>query len=73
MGDLDHMAFGWGAPPICEQAPSLSPKDATAFQTDADTLIRLHIRGVLNDAERDRAIKRLHKSIARAVLSETGK
>lgn len=63
---LGHMSFGWGAPPIREQAPMLSPADATAFQTDADTLIRLHVRGVLSDGERNRAITRLHKAIAGA-------
>ncbi len=67
-GSIRHMSFGWGAPPIREQAPMLSPDDATAFQADADTIIRLHIRGVLTDAERSRAITRLHKAIATRVL-----
>lgn len=64
MGKLGHMTFGWGAAPIAEQAPMLSANDAAHFQQDADAIIRLHVRSVLSDGERSRAITRLHKSIA---------
>lgn len=62
---LGHMVFGWGAPPIREQAPMLAADDAEHFQKDADAIIRLHMRGVLTDGQRNSAITRLHKRIAR--------
>ena len=64
MTKLGHMSFGWDAPSIAEQAPVLGKEEAEHFQRDADALIRLHVRGVINDGERDRAITRLHKAIA---------
>ena len=67
---LTDMSFGWGAPKIQEQAPMLAQEDAAAFQADADAIIRLHVRQVLSDTERDRAIRRLHAAIFRKAKAE---
>lgn len=55
--------FGWGAPTIQEQFPSMDDNEAYHFQQDAMTLSRLKIRGVISDAEHKAAIRRLAKAI----------
>ncbi len=55
--------FGWGAPSFAEQLPGLSPDDAAAADEDNKMIIRLSVRGVLTEAERDRAIKRATRLI----------
>lgn len=67
---LGHMSFGWGAPKIHEQAPMLADETAAHFQQDADAIFRLHVRSVLSDGERNRAIARLHKAIFAAALAK---
>ena len=50
------IAFGWGAAPIPEQLPMLPKDDADHFEADHKALVRLHVRGVISDKERDRAV-----------------
>jgi hypothetical protein len=64
-----HLVFGWGAPPFAEQLPSLGAVEAEHFDKDNAAIIRLHMRGFLTDAERNRAIRRVTKEI-RAKLAK---
>lgn len=64
---LGHLVFGWAAPSFAEQVPSLSAENAEHFDKDNAAIVRLHLRGLLSDGERDKAIKRTHRAIVRAV------
>ena len=70
----DGVEFGWGAKPMAEQLPMIRQKDAEHFDKDNDAIIRLHVRGMLTDSQRDAAFKKLTKkieqSIARALKDE---
>lgn len=72
MGERTHtpgqkLEFGWNAAPFAQQLPQLAPLDAEHFDKDNAAIIRLHLRGALSEAERDRAIKRTHKAIVAAL------
>lgn len=58
-----QIIFGWGAEPMQQQFPQLSAADAAHFDKDNVAIIRLHVRGLLTDKERDAAIKRATKRI----------
>lgn len=61
------ISFGWGAPSFAEQLPQLSAKDAEAADADNKAIIRLSVRGILTETERDRAIKRATRRIEAAL------
>lgn len=52
---------------IAVQAPELPADEAERFDQDNKEIIRLHLRGLLTDAERDRAITRTTKAIRKAI------
>jgi hypothetical protein len=64
--------LGWSAPTISEQFPQLPPHDAEHFQRDHIELSRLKIRGMLTDAEHQRAIGRFAKKVSAALASLQG-
>ncbi len=55
--------FGWGAPSFAQQLPGLSAEDAVAADEDNKAIMRLSVRGIITEAERDRAIKRATRRI----------
>lgn len=64
------LVFGALAPPLAEQltaagVPSENVPDMEHHQKDADAIARLSIRGLMSDAEKDRARNRLLKAIIR--------
>lgn len=63
----DHVVFGWGAPSMKEQFPQLSDSDAEHFDKDNQALTRLRLRGYLTDSQRDPAIKKMTREVARAL------
>ena len=65
------IAFGWGAAPFAEQLPALPQDKAEAFDADNKAITRLSVRGLLTEAERDRAIRRTTREIKRALASGT--
>lgn len=54
-----EIRFGAMAPYLSEQIPGLDEQ----YDIDADCITRLHIRGILPDAETHKARKRLLKKI----------
>lgn len=61
------ISFGWGAPSFAEQLPDLPKADAEAADADNTAIIRLSVRGIITEAERDRAIKRATRRIEDAL------
>jgi len=59
--------FGWGAASFAEQVPDLPKADAEAADADNAAIIRLSVRGILSEGERDRAIRRATKQIEHAL------
>lgn len=59
--------FGWKAPKIAEQFPTMDPATAEMFQRDQIGLARLCKRGVLTAGEQRKALYRLSKKIRSAV------
>lgn len=64
---MRYLQFGWGAASFAVQAPELPADEAERFDRDNKEIIRLHLRGLLTDAERDRAITRATKAIRKAI------
>ena len=59
-----EVVIGSLAPPMHEQLDV--PKEAAHHvQTDADAIVRLSVRGLLSDAERHRACRRMPKRMER--------
>lgn len=60
--------IGHLAPSIAEQfGDSLPDGDAATFDGDRQAILRLHVRGIITDRERDRACQRLTNEIARTI------
>ncbi|KAB2792559.1 hypothetical protein F9K96_05295 [Brucella anthropi] len=59
--------FGWGAPSIHEQFPELSEDVANHIEKDREAMLRLRIRGYLTDSQRDSVMKKIVKSIEKAL------
>lgn len=55
--------FGWGAAPMIEQHPILDEDSAMHFDRDNAAIIRLSVRGLITEAEKSNAFKKLTKSI----------
>lgn len=72
--------FGALAPPILDQlraqgvrASILSSVDALKYQKDADAIVRLSVRGLLTDAEKKAARRRLLKALIGDLQAEAMK
>ena len=67
--------FGALSPKLSEQLKELrfvlEGADLKQFDADADAIVRLHVRGILPDAQVDGARKRLLKKIVSAIESTT--
>lgn len=63
----NSVEFGWGAPPIGEQFPIIPADIAEHFDKDSKAIIRLSIRGIIPDSQKNAAFKRLTKSIEMAI------
>lgn len=59
--------FGWDAPPMKEQHPVLNAYVAEHFDKDNVAVIRLHVRGLITDSQRDAAFRKLTKKIGSAI------
>lgn len=55
--------FGWGASPMSEQLPMIDKAAAAHFDLDNTAIIRLHMRDMITDSQRDAAFKKLTKKI----------
>lgn len=68
------MDFGWARRSMREQlaAYDFPPMDVDALDRDADAIIRLHVRGLIGDRERDRAIERAKRRLLEAVMRAGG-
>lgn len=60
--------FGWGAPSIHEQFPELAEDVATHLEKDREAMLRLRIRGYLTDSARDSVMKKIVKSLEKALM-----
>jgi hypothetical protein len=58
-----HVVLGATAPLLAKQL-GLSVREVKHWQLDADAITRLAVRGMLSEAERHRARRRLVKQIA---------
>ena len=63
----DSIDFGWGAPPMGQQFPSMSDDTAERFDRDREALLRLHLRGYLTDSQRDSAARKVAKAVGKAL------
>ena len=67
--------WGWGRKPFSEQfantdiAILLTPEDFAHIEKDAEAILRLHLRGIISDAEQSRAVTRAQKRIASTARS----
>jgi hypothetical protein len=61
------LSFGALVDPIGKQVPELDKEVATQFQEDMEAIIRLYIRGIISDKERERGYTRLAKKITAAI------
>jgi hypothetical protein len=61
------LAFGAVAPPLHDQL-GVPPAAADPYQADAGAITRLRVRGLLSDAEAERARLRLGRKIVGAVV-----
>ena len=62
-----RVLFGWDAPSMKEQFPTLSDDDAERFDKDSEALTRLRIRGYLSDNQRESVMKKISRAIADAL------
>ncbi len=62
-----QVIFGAFAPSIGQQFPDMDPFIAEHLQIDAQSIIRLMVRGIITNVETDKARKRLVKQITRAL------
>lgn len=60
--------FGWGAPSIHEQFPELSENVANHLEKDREAMLRLRIRGYLTNSSRDNVMKKIVKSLEKALM-----
>lgn len=69
MGDDVGLYFGALAPPLSEQLKGhpLSEKQVEVFEEDRKAIARVYTRGLLSEAEKKNAHKRLMKSIVFAI------
>ena len=71
-----YIHIGALAPPLHEQL-GVAEKPTEQFQLDANGIVRLRIRGILSDAETDRAcrrlLKRLNKELPELLAEHEGK
>jgi FAD synthase len=68
MGQVEiGLRFGAVAPPLHQQL-GIAPVAVDPFQADADAITRLVVRGLLSDAEAERARLRLGRKIVGAVV-----
>lgn len=58
--------LGWGAPSIQEQFPELSEDVASLLEKDREAVLRL--RGYLTDSARDSVVKKIVKSLEKALM-----
>ncbi|WP_266029913.1 hypothetical protein [Brucella intermedia] len=63
--------FGWGAPSIQEQFPELSEDVASLLEKDREAMLRLRLRGYLTDSARDSVVKKIVKSLEKALMEAT--
>lgn len=61
------VAFGWGAPPMAEQFPSLPAAYAKKFDDLNKAVIMCHLHGLISDSVRDSAIKKCTRQISAAL------
>ncbi len=69
------LILGWMGQPLYIQLKGfrLSKDQIEHFQSDNDAISRLGIRGVISEAERDKAYGRLGKNIKQAIAALTAK
>ena len=65
-----ELDFGWARKPMREQLAKhdFPPPLVDALDRDADAIIRLHVRGLIGDRDRDRAIERAKKRFVEALM-----
>lgn len=63
-----NIRFGAMVPPLAEQIGEILNVDT--YQKDADAVVRLYLRGVITDTEKQNANKRLFKMIEQQILKE---
>jgi len=66
-GQPNGVEFGWGAPPMGTQHPVIPAEAAEHFDKDNMAVVRLHLRGLITDSQRDAAFKKLTKKIGTAI------
>jgi len=64
------VVFGWGAPPISEQFPTMDADAAQKFDADSDALTRLRMRGYVTDSQRDAIIRKMAKAVGKAITND---
>ena len=70
--DATHVLFGWGAPPMAEQFPSLSAKAAYRFDALNKAIITCHLNGLITDSQCASAIRKCRRQIEAALATARG-
>ena len=65
----DFVEFGWSAPPMAEQFPTLSAKEAQKFDALNKAIIMCHLHGLIPDSVRDSAIRKCSRQIGSALAA----
>lgn len=63
MASRNEVIFGWGAPSIAAQHPVIPAEKSEQFDKDNMAIIRLSVRGLITDSQRDAAIKKLTRKV----------
>lgn len=68
---MGKVIFGWAAPSMKEQFPTLPEFEADQFDLDSAALTRLRVRGYLTDSQRMSVARKVSKAIVRAALEQS--